>query len=263
MRPLLWISAWAHQPGGQGEAGSQLSLNCFQFWDSVKDSPGQEKWIHWWLCWQHQRRGRSQWAPVLFRLGRGSFISIESWIVSWPKFTDDIKTCGRISASNCAWVGPARRTQSKSIDICSIIWDNNQTVMISARNRSFLKDLVVLVCHWSFRSSYLPLIFQTCINISGSVIGAGRWEGSEDGGWLENKDYDLRELLAHFPHLEYIAARKSWMAGSTAEGGQSVIKSVANLTTLSIPWGDVLQHNNLLCSRSNTTLFTLLILQYL
>lgn len=80
-----------------------------------------------------------------------------------------MRTWGRISASNCACVGPARRTQSKRIDICSII----------------------------------------CISISGSVMGAGRWEGSEDGGWLE-----------------YMAARKSWIAGRTAEGGQSVIKSV-------------------------------------
>ena len=31
-------------------------------------------------------------------------------------------------------------------------------------------------------------------------------------------------------HLEYMAARKSWIAGRTAEGGQSVIKSVANFT---------------------------------
>ena len=36
---------------------------------------------------------------------------------------------------------------------------------------------------------------------------------------------------ANVDHLEYIAARKSWIAGRTAEGGQSVIKSVANFTT--------------------------------
>ena len=37
--------------------------------------------------------------------------------------------------------------------------------------------------------------------------------------------------IGNVDHLEYMAARKSWIAGRTAEGGQSVIKSVANFTT--------------------------------
>ena len=159
---------------------------------------------------------------------------------SWPKFTDDIKTCGRIMM-----LEPVVESLPAIVPELVPLGAHSQRVLTSAPSSgiitecndvcSFIKDLVDLVCHWSSRSSCLSLIFQTCINISGSVIGAGRWEGSEDGGWLENKDYDLRELLAHFHHLEYIAAKKSWMAGSTAEGGQSVIKSVANLTTLNIP----------------------------
>ena len=37
--------------------------------------------------------------------------------------------------------------------------------------------------------------------------------------------------VGNVDHLEYMAAKKSWIAGRTAEGGQSVIKSVANFTT--------------------------------
>ena len=42
----------------------------------------------------------------------------------------------------------------------------------------------------------------------------------------------MRQGKEEMFHLEYMAARKSWIAGRTAEGGQSVIKSVANFTTL-------------------------------
>ena len=41
----------------------------------------------------------------------------------------------------------------------------------------------------------------------------------------------MRQGKKEMFHLEYMAARKSWIAGRTAEGGQSVIKSVANFTT--------------------------------
>ena len=62
-----------------------------------------------------------------------------------------------------------------------------------------------------------------------TLRGVGRW-------WMAGKQrLGFKRIAGHFHHLEYIAAKKSWMAGSTAEGGQSVIKSVANLTTLNIP----------------------------
>ena len=127
--------------------------------------------------------------------------------------------------------------------------------MMSVWNCSFLKDFVDLVCHWLLNllichwfskpaSTFLDLRsgldvergpkmvdgWKTKIMIFKRIAGSWLWL------WFDyDYDYDLRELLAHFHHLEYIAARKSWMAGSTAEGGQSVIKSVANLTTLNIP----------------------------
>ena len=56
------------------------------------------------------------------------------------------------------------------------------------------------------------------IRVSGSVMGLGRGLCSGVRGEWE----------------QYMAARNSWVAGSTAEGGQSVIRSVANLTMRSM-----------------------------